>query len=212
VSNTPTSPGMVSRGTAWFRSWHRTSSRAARWAVWTVLALAVYLGVAEPLIDLTNSLNNAADGSDNAINRAVQNAARRASADQSMKLNVQHYGLVELPAEFTTVSADLDRAIEVAFKGHEVSGKRTSKRRPAPLGRDAMSGAIPAGREVQRISAEVSFEASQEVVAKVIADLERSPIITQISDINLRVVPDKKRVQATITPEAWIYVEKGARK
>lgn len=192
--------------------WFHSLPRAARWGVTAALGVGVYFGVVEPLVDLTNRLNAEADVARLTIDRAVEQAARRKDADSTTSLSVSRFGQVELPAEFQVVSRDLDRAIDSAFEGREVSGKRTSKRRPAPLGRDAMAGALPAGREVQRISAEMTFEASQETVAKVLADLERSPIITQVSDINLRLIPDKKRVQATLVPEAWVFADKGGRR
>lgn len=186
--------------------------RAGRWLVWAAAGAGAYFGIVEPTLDATNTLATQAGASKLWIERAVDQAGRRTEADSVMALNVARFGDVLPPGDFKVVAKDLDIVVDDALKARGVTGYKTSKRRPSPLGRDAMTGVLPANREVQRIGVEVSFEATAELVAAVVADLERSPSITAVSEVSLKTASDKKKVQATIVPEAWIFVEKGARR
>ncbi|MFM9959469.1 MAG: hypothetical protein ACKVZJ_15540 [Phycisphaerales bacterium] len=186
--------------------------RAARWAVLALLAVLGYFGVEAAVLDPMNQMNAQADAAALTIQKAVDQAGRRAEADGTIALAVSRFGDVALPGDFQTVTAELDNAVQEVFKGRGVEPGRSNKRKPTPLGRDVMSGVLPANKEVQRIGLEVTFESDQALVGALIADIERSPIITTISEINIKTLPDKGKVQATIVPEAWIIVEKGARR
>lgn len=202
------SSGLLSRAGALYSG----LPRAGRWLFWAVAGAGAYFGIVEPTLDATNALATQADASKLWIDRAVDQADRRTEADSVMALNVSRFGEVLPPGEFNIVAKDLDIVVDDALKARGVTGYKTTKRRPSPLGREAMTGVLPANREVQRIGVEVSFEATAELVAAVVADLERSPSITAVSEVNLKSGADKKKVQATIVPEAWIFVEKGARR
>lgn len=186
--------------------------RAAQWGLTAAALTAVYFGVEWAVIDPTNRMNAEADAAALTIERAVGQASRRSEADGAMALNLSRFGEVALPGDFQTVTAELDTAVQEVFKGRGIEPGRSNKRKPTALGRDVMAGLLPANKEVQRIGAEVTFECAQELVGALIADLERSARITTISEINIKTLADKGRVQATIVPEAWIIVEKGARR
>jgi hypothetical protein len=180
-----------------------------------VVALAgtlAYFGLEWAVIDPTNRMNAEADAAALTVARAVDQASRRSEADSTIALAVSKFGEVALPGDFQTVTAELDNAVQEAFKGRGIEPGRSNKRKPAPLGRDVMAGLLPVNKEVQRIGAEVTFECDQALVGALIADLERSDRITTISEINIKTLADKGKVQATIVPEAWIIVEKGARR
>lgn len=186
--------------------------RAARWGVLALLGLAGYFAVEALVLDPMNRMNNDANIAALTIQRAVDQAGRRAEADSTIALAVSRYGDVALPGDFQTVTAELDNAVQEVFKGRGVEPGRSNKRKPSPLGRDVMSGVLPANKEIQRIGLEVTFESDQALVGALIADLERSGVITTISEVNIKTLADKGKVQATIVPEAWIIVEKGARR
>lgn len=186
--------------------------RAARWGVLALLGLAGYFAVEALVLDPMNRMNNDANIAALTIQRAVDQAGRRAEADSTIALAVSRHGDVALPGDFQTVTAELDNAVQEVFKGRGVEPGRSNKRKPSPLGRDVMSGVLPANKEIQRIGLEVTFESDQALVGALIADLERSGVITTISEVNIKTLADKGKVQATIVPEAWIIVEKGARR
>ena len=197
------------------RSWgakFRALPRAVRWGVVTGALTALYFGLEWAVIDPTNRMNAEADAAALSVGRAVDQAGRRTDADSTIALAVSKFGEVALPGDFQTVTAELDNAVQEVFKGRGIEPGRSSKRKPSPLGRDVMAGLLPANKEVQRIGAEVTFECDQALVGALIADLERSDRITTISEINIKTLADKGKVQATIVPEAWIIVDKGARR
>lgn len=189
-----------------------TLPRAARWGLLAGLAVGGYFVVELLVLDPMNRMNAEADAAAVSIERAVEQAGRRAEADGTIALAVSRYGEVALPGDFQTVTAELDNAVQEVFKGRGVEPGRSNKRKPSPLGRDVMSGVLPVNKEIQRIGLEVTFESDQALVGALIADLERSARITTISEVNIKTLPDKGKVQATIVPEAWIIVEKGARR
>jgi hypothetical protein len=169
----------------------------------------LYFLVEWAIIDPTNRMNAEADAAAVTVARAVDQASRRADADSTIALAVSKFGEVALPGDFQTVTADLDNAVQEVFKGRGIEPGRSNKRKPAPLGRDVMAGVLAANKEVQRLGIEVTFECAQELVGALIADLERSPGITTVSEINIKTLADKGKVQATIVPEAWIIRDKG---
>lgn len=195
-----------------FWAWFGSLPRSARWGAFAVAGALAYFSVVEPIMDRTNEWNSDADVSKLGIDKAVEQAGRRSEADNTMALNISQYGEVLLPGEFQVVSKDLDVVVDAAMKSRGLSGYRTNKRKPTPLGRDVMSSVVPANKSVQRIGVEVTFEATQEQVASIVAELEKSSNITLISEVNLKVGSDKKKVQATLVPEAWIYVESGVKR
>ena len=178
--------------------------RAARWGLSAAALTALYFGVEWAVIDPTNRMNAEADAAALTIEGAGGNYAVSVKADGAMALNLSRFGEVALPGDFQTVTAELDTTVQEVFKGRGIEPGRSNKRKPTALGRDVMAGLLPANKEVQRIGAEVTFECAQELVGALIADLERSA--------RIKTLADKGRVQATIVPEAWIIVEKGARR
>lgn len=183
--------------------------RAARWGLVAAALTGLYFLAEWAIIDPTNRMNAEADAAAVTVERAVDQASRRADADSTIALAVSKFGEVALPGDFQTVTADLDNAVQEVFKGRGIEPGRSNKRKPAPLGRDVMAGVLPANKEAQRLGIEVTFECAQELVGALIADLERSPSITTVSEINIKTLADKGKVQATIVPEAWIIREKG---
>jgi hypothetical protein len=190
----------------------RALPRAARWGVVAAAGTLAYFGLEAAVIDPTNRMNAEADAAALTVARAVDQASRRSEADSTIALAVSKFGEVALPGDFQTVTAELDNAVQEVFKGRGIEPGTSKKDKPALLGREVMSGVLPASKEVQRLGIEVKFECAQELVGALIADLERSPSITKVSEVKIETLRDKEKVKVTVTPEAWIIVEKGARR
>ena len=66
-----------------------------------------------------------------------------------------------------------------------------------------MSGALGADEELHRLEMELKFECDPDLAMEVIAELERSPEVTSVPRVVLRKSTEGRRVQATISVEAW---------
>lgn len=189
--------------------WYRGQQRATRWAILAGLALLAYFLVIEPALDASLSLARQADLREASLHRLARSAA---DADQEA-LAIRKFGRVELPADANTRVGRLNRAVTAILERHGVR-QHTSSTKQVAMEQGPLQEAVPATDQVLRFVREIQFEAAPEVVAAVLADLERSPDVACVSRLQLRRGGETNRgdrvLRASIAVEAWIQAPRGA--
>jgi hypothetical protein len=193
----------------------RGLSRALQWAILAALALVAYLGVVEPVIDLTNSYASRATLAAEELKTLSAQAERRADAATTVQIAARSFGEVYAPdREGDPVGAARQR-ISAVLAEQGVDRFRLISPAPTDLDRGAMEGFVddPETQQVQKVTISLDLTSTPERVLSVIADLERAPEITLIADVSLRAVTtrDARLVRATLTPEVWVVTRRRTR-
>ncbi len=190
--------------------------RAIRWSVLFVAFIVVYLGVIEPIMGLTGRLNQRADLHQIRLSTYQQQAEKRAQADNQIARGTIRFGDVQMPDAGAGRSNELFTRISEILSTREIARPNVTAQRPIPIKLDAETQDMLAGpsRELQRLIFDIRIEGTPEAIAGVIADLERTPQVTSISQIVLRRVgrPEERKISATILPETWVIAERGGRR
>src|SRR5262245_57816878 len=187
--------------------------RAVRWTMLFGLFVVFYFGVVEPVVDRYNDFKNAA-------NKSEASLAMFASAGDSLKnaavrvaVGTQNFGTVEFPGDPDQRSVAFNQAVDAILAKHNV--RATSTTRPAAMGSGPLLGKLGADYRVDKLTKMIEFRAEPEQVSAVLADLEKSPLVTTISLVFIRRtdVRDQgsRELSATITAETWLLAKKGAR-
>ena len=96
----------------------------------------------------------------------------------------------------------------VADEGAEKGGFTT-----APLGGGPLTAKIGSDFRVDRMMRDIQFSAPPEVASAVLADLERLPVMSTISRLQIRTADGKdketRQVRVTMTVETWLQARKG---
>jgi hypothetical protein len=189
-------------------AWYREQQRAVRWSIWAAVGLVAYFGILEPVVDASLRASREADLREAALNRLAESAADW----EAEALAVRKFGRMELPADTNTRTLRLNRAVTAVLEAHGVR-RHTSSTKMTSMEQGPLQAAVPATDQVWRFVREIQFEASPEVVASILADLERSPDISCISRVQLRRGGEANRgdrvVRATVAVEAWIQMPRG---
>lgn len=188
--------------------------RAARWGIGFVAFVVAYFGIVEPVIDLTSKLNAAADRDGSRLAAYSAQAQAREDQSNSLQIGLKRFGDVALPTTDTNRSNQVFTKISNTLKERNIAKPSITQSRGVSLGKDALLELLSPNQEVQRLAFEIKLEGSPEDVAGVIADLERIPEITTISQVVVRRLgkEEDRKLQATITPEVWVIAERGGRR
>jgi hypothetical protein len=194
----------------------RALPRAARWALAATLAILAYFVVVEPTLDATNRLTArndqlAAGLKQEAALKAADSPQGRAIADGQ-----RSFGQPLLPTDKAATPDAIHRVVDAVLTRHGVT-KRTKNERQIPIQGDNLTALL--GPDAQRLTVDrlvldVTFEATPETVAAIVAELEQAKEITAVARVEMRKAeagrgaaaePAPGRfVKATISPESWI--------
>lgn len=202
---------MIARISEWFRN----LPRAARWGVLAGLVIVGYFLVVEPVLDRTNHYAARADATENSLRRAANLLSGDSDDGQAVRVGTANFGSPQSPTGGAIRPEAIQRAVDEVLEDHGITNRTKTERRSDLTG-DKARALAPDGKIV-RLIVEVSFEADQAVVARIIADLERSPVVSAVSRIKIdrtavggRFVEDSGegssgKVRATISAESWVY-------
>lgn len=186
--------------------------RAARWALIAVAVIVAYFAVIEPALNHLNSLRARVSAKEAIIANAVRDKPKIDSASATIRLGVGRYGQIgfNFSDEVDTRSTTFNQEVAAILRTHGV-GQHTSTTRPATLGTGPLLDAVGQGFRVERLINEYQFDAEPEVVTAVLADLERTPLVTAISRVQIRKGDPRegRKVKATIAAELWSRTPKG---
>ncbi|MFN7021030.1 MAG: hypothetical protein ACK4WH_06845, partial [Phycisphaerales bacterium] len=164
--------------------WFAALPRAAKWLIATCLLLAGYFLVIEPVLDRANELSAKADVLEANLTRAYEIGSED-SDDGKVVLNATRaFGRPRFPTDPAMRPESIQRVVDEILDANDVedANKRESS---ATLSDDRLSALANSPGRFERYIVEVSFDATQETVAQVIADLERSPTVAAISRVRI---------------------------
>ena len=191
-------------------TWWRSIPRAGRWGAMGAAGLALYFAVVEPALDARTSAHARADALQAMLNRRAVDAAQDSDTTRALALASAQFGAV-LPPGGPERASDLSARIEAIFRERSVGGLTVKARAPIAMPRGSFDGAIPEGKQAQRLVLDVEFEASPATAFAVLADMERAPEIATIARLTIRRVEREGRevVLVSVAPEAWVIGVKG---
>lgn len=190
---------------------YRRLPRSARWLVMLVAVVVLYFGVVEPTLDVYNRAVGRGDAAQAVLERYLGAGDTIKRAGETALLGVRQFGEVEYPGDPETRPPAMNKVIDEILRKHGVTGQ-TSTTRTTPLARGPLVTRVSATHRIERLTKVLEFQADPDVVAKVIADLEQNPIVTTISNVQVRQAEGRargtKQVAASITVESWLLARK----
>lgn len=189
---------------------YRSLSRAGKWAVMALAGLAGYFGVVEPTLDARAGWVQRADSLEATLEEWATGGGAIASDAKAVSLGRQIFGEAAFPSTEAGQSQALLQRLAAVMKAHGVRDYDI-RERSLILPRGPLNDAPGVTGRVKRIVRDVSFECSQDVLADVIADLERSKEVASISRVFVRKTTgtggarasSSKGLSVTIAVEAW---------
>jgi len=192
--------------------------RVMRWSLMAGAFVAAYFLIIEPVLDKTNQWTAKADAKATALAAYEQNRALLTSADATVKLGVARYGIVEPPGDAEARPVEFNRMIDSLLDEHNIAGA-SSTSRTLPLGNVPLSMAYGQDFRVDRLVRDLQFETEPENLAAFLADVERRPLVSTVSRLNVRAdegrdarSAGKRSVRVSLAVETWLLVRKGTRK
>lgn len=194
----------------------RSLPRAARWGVLATLAFGLYFLAVEPLLKITNDYDADADSIESRLSRTADLASDTSDDGRMFATGVKAFGRPQLPDDPKTRPEAIQQVVDEVLEAHGVE-TRTKTERHSTLTGDRARALVGADK-LERYIVEISFEADQGTVAQVIADLEKSPVVSAVSRVKIdrsavgtRYMDDAEksgagRVRATISAESWVRV------
>lgn len=186
--------------------------RAVRWALIALAVIGAYFVLIEPTLNHLNSVRARVSAKEGIIAAAVRDKPKIDAAGATIRLGVGRYGQVgfNFGDEADTRTVTFNQRVAEILRKHGV-GQHTSTTRPATLGTGPLLDAVGQGYRVERLINEYQFEAEPEIVTSVLADLERTELVTSVSRVQIRKGDprDGRKVKATIAAELWSRTPKG---
>lgn len=139
-------------------------------------------------------------------------AARQAALPKEIERAAIAFGSVEVPSDEATTSQSLAKAINGILRTHHIANSGYESLSGGKLPSSAMPAVAGAGRRLERIRGQVSFDADADEVAPILADLESDPAIDGIYSLRLNKVPDTRKVTVKLVIESWALSSRDARK
>lgn len=190
----------------------RSMSLAMRLALGFGVFLVVYFMVIEPVVDATSRRLSACESKAALIATYSKTAQALATAADVRKQGFKKFGAVELPGDPEKRPLEFNQQVDAVLKQHDVR-ESTSTSRTAPLGGGPLAAKIGSDFRVDRMMRDIQFSAPPEVASAVLADLERLPVLSTISRLQIRTADGKdkeaRQVRVTMTVETWLQARKG---
>jgi hypothetical protein len=180
----------------------KTLPRAARWAVSAgviVLGLLLYI---DHVVGLAVRWNERSEDLLANLGRASGGEGRLDRLD-TLRDVVRAVGPVQKPRADADAENAFNDVVSGVLKKHPVTRDSFSYRGASKLQGGTLARVM--GREVQKITGDLRFDATQEEAIAIIAELEDSPDIEAISSLRItRQANAKNKVTVDLTVEAWI--------
>lgn len=187
-------------------------SRATRWAIGGGLVIAAYFLVVEPVVDATSRRLSSSESKAAVIASHAKTAQAMQIASEIRAQGVRKFGLVDLPGDPEKRPLEFNQQVDEILKRHGVR-ESTSTSRTSPLGAGPLAAKITGEFRVDRMMRDIQFAADPDAAAAILADLERNPIVSTISRLQVRQADGRDRnakmVRVTMTVETWLQARKG---
>ncbi len=188
--------------------------RAARWLLIAGVAIGGYLGVVDPLLASRQASAFAADRAARKLEDYARQSGRWEEAKRQIEFGARQFGEVRLPGSGRGMEAEASNRIRAALADRGIAEWDIQTARGVPLARGIPSELEGGeGEELQKVTFTVRLTDEPDVVAEVIAEIERMPEVTTIGQVQLRRLSgDEAMVQATLTPETWVLARREDRR
>lgn len=186
--------------------------RAARWLIIGLGVVVLYFLILEPVLNQYNRVAAKVQSRSQTLAAYERDKEQIKAAGATVRVGVSRYGNVSF--EFSEKSdarvSEFNEAVASILRKHGVS-QVTRTARPATLGSGPLLTAVGPAYRVERLINEYQFEAEPETVTAVVADMERTPLVSSVSRVQMRKgdARDGRRVKATIAAELWSRTPKG---
>lgn len=185
----------------WLR--YRAMPTTMQWAVGAAVVAVVFLIWNDHIVRLTDEWNGQAERMLADVEKASGDTQRLQTLGR-LRPVVLGLGPIEDPGAESAAEKQLNKAINEILKNQQVSDDSYSYRGPSKLRRGTLSRVTGPGEQVERITGDLRFDATPEVAARILADMEASPDIDAISSLRLTRQPGPRRVTVDLTVETWI--------
>lgn len=180
--------------------------RAARWGIVFGAFVLAYFFAIEPAIDRMNKWNAQSDVLTAALkNYGAQEAELRAASD-AIKLGQRQFGDVALPGDARARADEFRDAISRILDARGVD-QRTISARSGSFTQGPLVDHVKGVSRVEKQIADVSFLATPETLAGVLADLERERFVTSVRRVSVRQSEGKDKVdrllRVALELETW---------
>ena len=173
--------------------------RAMQWAFWATVATFAFL-----VWDSTIATVGADWASQvHAMEDKIAELKKPTTMTSTIKSSVTAFGEVTLPRKKTKGAAELTEAIHDIFAKYRVKNDEYTRTKTNKMKSGSLPGIASSGEFIEQVIGDIQFDASQEDVMHVIAELEGSPWIDAISDIRLTKL-EGRMIRVDLSVEAWV--------
>lgn len=192
---------MTKTQTIWNR--FRQLPRAVQWAGLAAIGIGLFLLYDEHVRPITTTWHDHADEMLKEVGVAAM-SENRSRQLRTMREPILGLGAVETPGNEAQGSNALNDAVNDVLKRHSVTRDSFNLRGATRLPRRTLSQIIQTNQLVQRITGDLRFDAAPDEAVAIIAELESSPVIEDISSVRITRVSGTRKVTVDLTVEAWI--------
>ena len=188
--------------------------RAARWLILGGAFFVVYFAVIEPVLKRTYDLNTSADALAASLARERRLAAAWSDSNTPAAAAKAAFGSPALPGPIEPRSRALYTRVSKIFEAHNIVPDIAERR--VPLRADQVQALAGGGSRIDRFILDLTFEASPETAAEILAELERSEEVAAVGRVQIRRLDASRagasgeggprRVRAVLSPEAWVII------
>jgi hypothetical protein len=185
--------------------------RSMRWLLIGAGAVGLYFGAVEPMVDFVVTRNSESDKIEAVLRRYDAERRARAGAEQQIELGLAKFGVVEFPGDPEARPIEFNTQISEAIARHGLREDATT--RSATLGAGPLAGVVGSDKRIERVIKELRITAPPEKVSALIADLERLPSVSAVSQVRIQKPSESERegrmVNAVFSVETWVVSRKG---
>ncbi|HLO40124.1 MAG TPA: hypothetical protein VK176_03810 [Phycisphaerales bacterium] len=188
--------------------------RSARWLLAAGAGVGGYFLVVEPVVEYVSKLNSESDSMAIQLARTDAERRARAGAEETIRLGISRFGMVEFPGDPEARPVDFNRQVSEVLSKHGLKEDATT--RSSSLSAGPLSGIVGSDKRVERIVKELQITAPPEKVIQLIADLEQLPTVATVSRVQIRKPSENEQagrmVKADISVETWVVARKGTKR
>jgi hypothetical protein len=187
--------------------------RAFQWAIYGLLAIAAYFGVVEPVLNRTGEMGGRASALEASLRTYAASKGKLDAAVSATRAGERQFGELALPADASKRSTEFSSALDEIMRRHNIENV-TSGSRNTVLEKGPLVDYYRAGNQqrVEKLVKDLTFMATPEQFAAALADMEREPLVTTISRVNVRQTDGQDRfnrmLRVNIAAESWVVVKK----
>jgi hypothetical protein len=163
------------------------------------------------VLDATSRVKARADAKAAILAQYQQNRQQMEAADKTVAIGVSRLGNIEMPVESETRAVEFNRVIDDILSRQDLAD-RSSTSRSVPLGNNStLNMVVDSAFRVERLVTDLQLTGEPEAIAAIIADLERHPLVTTLSRVQMRKAEGRdtgRSLRASISVETWVLVKK----